>query len=384
MFSQGQLLLELKSGSSKDLFKQLILRALDASSPQPPSFLATRSAPSSGTLSSSAASSSPRRTDSMEPPGADLNQIFGRTSPDLPASRQPSSAVQDLLHDRRMRLEAEKKQKDAAEKADRRVKAGAQQEASDGPAKLSQASYAQQRRKRLFEEKLERERIMRAIQDDKDARKEREERRKALIVKDPEVNDGANCLLDRQLSQEIGNTNLPSAKECALQVRLFDGSTIRKRFLPNETLRNQVRAWIEEEVSDGDIPFTLKQILTPIPNRTISISQEEESLHTLGLVPSATLVKVPVQGYTTAYVADQGIIFRGISAGYNVASAKLTKLTGLVGNVLRFAWADTQEENTTPQVRSEAERMGAGVNIGSVRDQREDQHGHQIYNGNQV
>lgn len=286
-----------------------------------------------------------------------------------------------------MRLEADKKEKDAAEKADRKAKAEARREAiiaADDPVKAAQAGYAQQRRKRLYEEKLERERIMRAIQDDKNARKEKEERRKALVLEESEGNDGANGLVNGQLLKEIGNTNMSTRKECALQIRLFDGSTIRRRFSPKETLRNHVRAWIEEEGSDGDIPFTLKQILTPMPHRTISISQEEESLHSLGLMPSATLVKVPVQDYTTAYVAEQGIISRGISAGYNVASAGVNKITGLMGTVLGFAQTAPRERNPIPQVQREAERAGAGVNIGPLGDQREHRQEHQLYNGNQV
>ena len=385
-FSQGQLLLELKSGSSKDQFKDSILNALNTSSTQSSSSSTTRSVPPSETPDVSATLSSPHGADSPSPSGTDLNQSMERTPSALPALPQPSSAVQDLLQDRRIRLEADKKEKEAAEKADRKAKAEAQRESqiADDPAKANQVSYAQQRRKRLYEEKLERERIMRAIQDDKNARKERENRRKALMMEEVEGNDGANGLVSGQLLKEFGNANESSRKECALQVRLFDGSTIRRKFPPNESLRNHVRAWIEEEGSDGDMPFTLKQILTPLPNRTISISQEEESLHSLGLMPSATLVKVPVQGYTTAYVADQGVISRGISAGYNIASAGVSKITGLMGTVLGLAQAIPQEENSTPQVRREANRAAPGVNIGSLRDQGEDRYEHQLYNGNQV
>ena len=76
---------------------------------------------------------------------------------------RPTSTVQDLLTERRQRLERDKKDKDAAEKAEKKAKADARRDAvanDPNSAKAKQASYAQQQRKRQQEAKLERERIL--------------------------------------------------------------------------------------------------------------------------------------------------------------------------------------------------------------------------------
>lgn len=298
---------------------------------------------------------------------------------------QASSRVQTLLDDRRRRLEADKKAKDEAEKAIWKAKVEAQQEAmrnSPDPSKAKQVSYAEQQRRRQLDERLERERIMKDIQNDKATRREKEERRKALAGK-VEANDGANGLVNGQILREISSTSSKPRDDCALQVRLFDGSTIRKRFPLHETLQS-VRAWISDQGSDGDSPYTLKQILSPLPNRTIHLSEEEESLRSLGFVPSATLVKVPVQGYTTAYEVNQGIIFRGVSAAYGAASAGINVLAGVLGAFLSFGQAARQAEETTPQGQGEAIGSESGIRIRTLRDQREGQEKHQLYNGNQA
>lgn len=340
----------------------------------------TSSEPSTLSTPSTSLSSSNLPTAS----GADLDQNASPPPAVSPTLPQTSSTVQDLLQDRRRRLEAERKEKDAAEKARQRVKAGKAIDAAPDSAGAKKASYAQQQRKRQTEEKLEHERIMREIEHDKTARREKEELRRALVKAEAEGDVVTDGLVDEQLSKEVGNTNSVPGKVCALQVRLFDGSTIRRRFAPDETLRDHVRAWIDKEGSDGDSPFTFKQILNPMPNRTISISDEDATLQSIGLMPSATLIKIPVQRFSDAYVADQGIISRGISASYNFASAGVSMITGLVGTVLGFGQAIPDAEEPAVQVVRDAEGVGTGVNIRSLRHQDPDRRQQEFYNGNQV
>ena len=292
--------------------------------------------------------------------------------------------MQDLLHDRRRRIEAEREREDAAEKARRRAKAGKGKEIAPDSAGAKKASYAQEQRKRQNEERLEHERIMREIEHDKTARREKEERRRALVKAEAEGDVVSDGLVDEQLSNEFANTKSAPRKVCALQVRLFDGSTIRRRFAPDETLRDQVRAWIDHDGADGDRPFTFKQILTPMPNRTISISDEDATLQSIGLMPSATLVKIPVPRFSDAYVADQGMLSRGISAGYNVASAGVNMITGVVGTVLGFGQAVPDAEEPAGQIVRDAQGAGRGVNIRSLRHQDSDSKEQEFYNGNQV
>ena len=89
------------------------------------------------------------------------------TAPSASPGGQPSQTVQNLLADRRRRLEIDKKEKDAVEKAERNARAEARKEAivfAPDPAKAKQATYAAQQRKRQQEAKLERERILKQIE----------------------------------------------------------------------------------------------------------------------------------------------------------------------------------------------------------------------------
>jgi len=323
-----------------------------------------------------------------------LNNSTASTASSLArGASQTTSTVQDLLADRRHKLEVDKREKEAAEKAERRSEAEARRKAMEvepESAQAKQASYAQQQRKRQQEARLERERIMRHIKSDKQARKEKEELRKTLSKAAAEGNDGAGGLVDQQLSSEVAGFRSMST-DCALQVRLLDGSTIRSKFNPDQTLRTNVRAWIDEQRCDGDIPYTFKQILTPLPNRNITISEEDESLRLLGLTPSATLVMVPVQGYTAAYSGDPNLISRGLSAGYNVVSVGVIMVTRVLGKILGPAQGQTPSQEpakpaqTTP-VKSNPRAQGTGneINVRTLHDQRVGPDDHQLYNGNQV
>ena len=313
-------------------------------------------------------------------------------APPSSSSNQPSQAIQNLLADRRRRLEIDKKEKEAAEKVEKKAKVEARQAAmtaDPNSAKAKQATYAAQQRKRQQEAKLERERIVRQIEHDKKERKEKEELRKALArAEAEEKNDTA--LADKQLSTEMNGPRPARSKECAVQVRMFDGSVIRSRFPSESTLRTDVRAWIDKERLDGDAPYTFKQILTPLPNRPLSISDEEDSLQTLGLTPSATLVMVPVQGYTAAY-APQGIVSRGASVGYNFVSTGTGMITRALGTFLGFGQTTAQGDQSAahgspPQYSPDADPRGAGssINIRTLRDRRENRDDHQLYNGNQA
>ena len=364
--------------------------------------------PQSTTLNSDPDASSPTAGDVDEhaniPPSRSQNMV---TTADVPPSPpihstatslashgdQPSQTVQDLLADRRRKLEMDKKEKDAAEKAERKAKAEARKEAilvAPDLAKAKQASYAAQQKKRQQEAKVERERILRQIEHDKSERKTKEERRKAIAKAEVEATDGAGGLVDQQLASEFISPSLTKSGECAVLVRLLDGSTIRNRFPSDQTLRGNIRPWIDRIKSD-DIPYTFKQILTPMPNRTLTISEEEENLQSLGFSPSATLVIVPVQGYTAAYSGGQGIVSKGASAGYNVISAGAGIVTGAFGTFLGLGRAtvpddvpDTDNATIEGNAGEDTAGTGSGTNIRTLRDQPDIQDDQQLYNGNQV
>lgn len=373
---------------TKDRFKEAIVRTLsnDIHSQEPPD------SSSAGNITVNAGT-----TDAQPAFGTQASAPQDQTTIPVPSSTGATtpgttSTIQDLLADRRRRLEIDKMEKEAVEKAERRTKAEARREAmktSPDSAQAKQASYAQQQRKRQQEARLERERIMGEIESNKRDRREKEERRKALVKAVSEGNDGAGGLVDRQISREVAEPRPTMSKYCAIQVRLLDGSTIRSKFPPDRTLRTDVRAWVDEQRQDEDNPYTFKQILTPLPHRTITISEEEESLHSLGLSPSANLVMLPVQSYTAAYAGDSGMISRGLSAGYTVVSAGAGMVTGALGTVLGLG--QTPQETATPApstpIASDS-RVSGTANENNIRTLNHQREGgddrHQLYNGNQV
>ncbi|MCJ1248615.1 hypothetical protein MMC30_005833 [Trapelia coarctata] len=299
-------------------------------------------------------------------------------------------AIQATLEERRRRLEIDKKEKEAAEKAERRARQEDQRAAADPDSRLAkQHKYAQLQKKRQLQERQERERILRVIENDKAERKHKEELRKALAAAQAgsEVSDGAAGLVDCQLADEMKQPRSRPSNTCAVQVRLFDGSTIRSTFPLDQTLRKNVRQWLNDQKADNDVPYTFRQILAPLPNRPISISEEEESLQSLGLTPSATLVMVPVQSYSAAYDPGQGYVAKGLSAGYNLASGCIGVVTGAIETFLGVGngTAVTTQTGSTTRGGTQADPTDSspGINIRTLRDQtnRDEQ---QFYNGNQL
>ena len=369
--SNGQLRAEINGAISRAQFKQRLLEALKDPGRTPPT-----SSTDTNLHTTSNETIQPARLPS--------------TGNVIPSS---SSAVQSLLDERRRRLEIDKSSKDAAERAERKAKAEARhaeaERAAPDSAKAKQVSYAQQQRKRQQEAREERERILKVIENDKIERRHKEELRKALAKAEAEGNDGADGLVDRQLSSEVSRPRPTLSVECAIQVRLFDGSIIRSRFPSKQTLRTDVRRWVDDQRSDGDSPYTFKQILAPMPNRPITISEEDESLQSLRLTPSATLVMVPVQGYTAAY-ATPGFVSRGLLTGYSAVSGAVGTVTGTLGTYLGIGQAAIPAETAaTGHSLQRPSSLGSnnsrhGINVRTLRDQRENRDNQQLYNGNQV
>ncbi|KAJ6111702.1 hypothetical protein N7523_007763 [Penicillium sp. IBT 18751x] len=172
-----------------------------------------------------------------------------------------------------------------------------------------------------------------------------------------------------------------------LQVRLFDGRSIRSSFTPTQTIRGDVRPWLDGEMGDDNRPYNLKHILTPLPNRTLSVAEESQTLQELSLGSTATLVMVPVQTYTTAYASAGSLPARGISAVYNVVSGVASTATGIVGSIFGYGSSapasEVQSAPSPPSQHAQRQRP-TGMNIRTLRDQQNERGDSQFYNGNQL
>ncbi|KAJ5930655.1 hypothetical protein N7466_006148 [Penicillium verhagenii] len=177
-----------------------------------------------------------------------------------------------------------------------------------------------------------------------------------------------------------------------LQVRLFDGSSVRSSFLPTHTIDSNVRPWLDEQMGTEQRPYNLKHILTPLPSRTLSVSEESQTLQDLGLGSTANLVMVPVSSYTDAYSATgSSLPVRGISAVYNVVSSVASTATGLVGSFIGYGQAAPSESgsgsspaSTSAPSENNQRPRNTGPIIRTLRDQQNDRKDSQFYNGNQV
>lgn len=185
-------------------------------------------------------------------------------------------------------------------------------------------------------------------------------------------------------------------KQYRLQVRLFDGSSIRSSFSPSQTIRADVRPWVDSQPGDEKRPYSLKHILTPLPNRTLTIADEELALAELGLGSTANLVMVPINTYTEAYSATgSSLPARAVSSAYGLVSSAVGTATGLVGSFFGYG-----QPASTPSAGPQASTSSAypsgdvasrprpspprGPIIRTLRDQRNEQDDSHFYNGNQV
>lgn len=286
--------------------------------------------------------------------------------------------MQAVLAERAARLEKQKAEQDAKDKAQRAAEAKARREAAEAanPRSAADQKYAQQQRKRQQEAKEERARILKRVEDDKAARREAAATRKA-------EREGKGKEVEATGDASTVSTRGANAKECALQVRLFDGSTIRSRFPSTGTLAKDVRPWVDEK-QEGDVPYTFKQVLSPLPNKNIQASEEEKSLADVGLTPSATLILLPIAGYTSAYEGNSSLVSKAVTGGYGIVSSGVGLVAGVLGSFLGGGPAAGSAQTTTPRQPTAPSPPSTTINVHSLRDREPKKDKQQFYNGNAV
>ncbi|KAM7183440.1 UBX domain containing protein [Rhypophila sp. PSN 637] len=167
--------------------------------------------------------------------------------------------------------------------------------------KKAQAEQQELVKKKQKEAREERQRILKAIKDDKIARQARKaeleaERRSAASAASDDTKGPAQASPSPAPASIPRSSNGRLSENCAIQVRLLDGSTIRNRFSSTGDTIQSVRKWVDETRTDGKTKYTFKILLTPLPSKTIEAAEETQSLRALRLAPSATLILVPAAG----------------------------------------------------------------------------------------
>ncbi|KAH7157887.1 hypothetical protein B0J13DRAFT_183711 [Dactylonectria estremocensis] len=284
-----------------------------------------------------------------------------------------SENVRRILAERAAKLktqkeEAERKAKELAkeERTKAQAKGKADAEAGSNSDNAVAHKAAEAVKKRRQEQQEERRRILKRIEDDKAERRLRTQAREQQRADDLKGGDVASSLVNAP------ETKLPSttrtSEVTALQVRMFDGSTLRSRFKTTSPLK-EVRSWVDENRTDGAQPFTFKQVLTPAPNKAIDETEESKSVGELGLSPSSTLVLIPVKNFTTAYD----------NSSQNIVSRFFAFLLSI------FSWffaLFSSSDGRAPAAAGQ-EEVSRGSNRGpqSQSDRQRDQ---QLYNGNSL
>lgn len=336
-----------------------------------------------GMTSNAAADPSSARRSSTPQQETDTPSESGIATP--PSHEQPeqststSTDMTSLFPDRAGRLEAEKAKREAAEKAERTARATARRKEAEkaasastgkGKGKASEESAKEkarrdwlvQQKQRKDEAKQERERILAQIEADKKERRSRSQRQPTDAPSEPLLSPSIDAASKRRLG---------AGAMCSLLIRLFDGSSIKGRFEPSATLAGTVRPWIktttaEQEISNAaDIPFTFKQIMAPQPSRSIEVSEEHHTLADLGLTPNATLILVPVAGYTEAYSsAGRGYMSSALHYTYALANGA----TSIFGSALSYVpgfGATTSEPSFAASNSRDTSSDDGGISFGS-------------------
>jgi hypothetical protein len=256
-------------------------------------------------------------------------------------------------------------------------------------------------RRQKQEQDEERRRIQARIEADKAERKAQAEARKAERKREEQQSPHTPQSAPRTSSKSS------LAKEVRLNVRLFDGHTIRSTFPRTATLQDDVRPWIDEcfaakaeSPSERLPPYIFKQIIAPLPSRELSASDESAALGDIDLAPSATLVLIPMKGYVDAYGASGGgIVGTAVNGVTNLVSGALGLLSsavGFVGGSLgsfmgHGSSSDPQTQShttgnsTTSNTQNENPGLQNTIRVRTLADQRAgERENQQFYNGNQL
>jgi hypothetical protein len=240
------------------------------------------------------------------------------------------------------------------------------------------ADYVKMQKEREQKQRDERERIRQQIKSDREERRRREELRKQ-----PQA----------QADDVTGNMSLtPKSHDIRVQVRTFDGSTLRQTFTSSANISSDIRPWIDS-TSLQSVPYNLKIILTPLPNRNIEAAEEEQSLVDLGIRGSCTLVMVPIKGYVESYTGSTagGLLGSAVSGGYNVVAGTAGAVLGGVKSFLGWNSPASATEPATGSInggnQNDPGQPTQNVRVRTLADQRIDaakKKDQQFYNGNQL
>ncbi|KAI0869705.1 hypothetical protein GGS24DRAFT_511665 [Hypoxylon argillaceum] len=310
VIQNGQLKEYIAGGTSKEEFIRRLSKANESSS--------RPSQPSSSSVPTPTPVANPAPQNTTTQLSHNDNSLYADVQP--AATPASSSSPPPAPSEEEKRLSAEKKGK-------ARAAAGTQ------PPTAAEQAHANEVKLRKHHVNEERKRILKRIEDDKRARRERdaaERRARTLLgaadLTTPASPDAAIALTHQRPMPP--RTGAGAGAHCNLQVRLLDGATLRARFPASGTPAADVRAWVDAARTDGDAPYTFRVVLAPQPSRALAAREEAESLASLGLAPSATLVLVPA-AHSVAYARAGGVLAPVLGVVSSLCGAVMASIGGL-------------------------------------------------------
>jgi hypothetical protein len=362
IIKNGDLKEYITPGASKEDFVRRIHTAFDA-------------APQAAALSNQSQTTAATSTTHHQHQQPAQQNLPTTAPPPYEATR--SENVQRVLTERAARLQTQKEEAERKAKEERAKTADkAKAEAEAGADTDAARAYKQAElvKKKKQKDREERDRILKRIEDDKEERRQRAIERERQRIDNQKIGDVAAALVNSPETKLPSTTRLSDLT--SIQVRLFDGSTIRSRFKTTAPLK-EVRQWVDEKRPDGNLPYTFKQVLTPLPNKNLDATEESKELGELGLAPSSTLVLVPVANFTDAY-----------DGGGNIFSRLLRMIFGFFAIILGLFGVGGERRAERRESASLGSGQGAATAQGDSRvrglQNMNDRRDQQLYNGNSV
>ncbi|KAF9184889.1 UBX domain-containing protein 4 [Haplosporangium sp. Z 767] len=223
------------------------------------------------------------------------------TTSNAPSRTDQSQVLKDLMKERKQKREKEEREAAKQRELDRRTSSKVLSEAQRELAEKQSKKLKDQIEREKREEAEYKKRVKQALEEDKARRKA--EREKALAAAAGNSPPQEQVLTPAEIRAQ--NSGLTQARNDAapalafdtsrLNIRLFDGSSIRRTFNATDTLQ-QVRDWINENQDEENSAYNIVQL---IPPRTFT--DESKMLRDLELCPSATLVLKKIATASSAY-----------------------------------------------------------------------------------
>ncbi|KAF9919320.1 hypothetical protein BX616_008338 [Lobosporangium transversale] len=290
--------------------------------------------------------------------------------------------LKELMKERKLKREKEELEAAKQREKDRRSSSKALSEAQRELAEKQSKKIKDQMEKDKREEAEYKRRVKQALEEDKARRKAEKEKAQAAVVTTAALGSSTEQEVLTPADIHAQNSSLTQARNDAapalaydtsrLNIRLFDGSSVRHTFKATDTLE-QVREWINQNQEEDEDTYNIVQL---IPPRTFT--DESRMLRDLELCPSATLVLRKTTKSSSAYrgTGDGGI---PTVLGYGWSALSL------VGKVASSAYSTVSYYNPLASSGNEGSNS-AGRPSDMTRDSRSDSYKKKdrevSYNGN--